>query len=302
MLLIITCSADTTTDMLMPLLKGINVFRFNIDKWDEYRWDFSSKGFNVESSDGNTLTNDNIRCVYLRKAVFIDPIDVPKEGCLENWMRGEIERLWKDLYYDMAAKNKAILVKPAKSRWDKYTQMTLAQKYFNVPEWHIIRGKIPEETKNGEWITKSLTQEQIGKGKTFITKKVDTRKINLYYQWLLQRRIKADYDVTSLYVKGKIFSFQLDRSRLTHDDCRVETPFLNWDKCELSREEEKSIEAFMNDTGFEFGRFDFLRKGNDLYFLELNPNGIWAWLDLEYKNGIFECVTNEIKTAYYKRA
>lgn len=106
MLLIITCSADTTTDMLMPLLKGINVFRFNIDKWDEYRWDFSSKGFNVESSDGNTLTNDNIRCVYLRKAVFIDPIDVPKEGCLENWMRGEIERLWKDLYYDMAAKTK----------------------------------------------------------------------------------------------------------------------------------------------------------------------------------------------------
>lgn len=118
----------------------------------------------------------------------------------------------------------------------------------------------------------------------------------------MQRRIKADYDVTSLYVKGKIFSFQLDRSRLTHDDCRVETPFLNWDKCELSREEEKSIEAFMNDTGFEFGRFDFLRKGNDLYFLELNPNGIWAWLDLEYKNGIFECVANEIKTAYYKRA
>lgn len=128
------------------------------------------------------------------------------------------------------------------------------------------KGQNSRRNKNGEWITKSLTQEQIGKGKTFITKKVDTRKINLYYQWLLQRRIKADYDVTSLYVKGKIFSFQLDRSRLTHDDCRVETPFLNWDKCELSREEEKSIEAFMNDTGFEFGRFDFYVKATTFTF------------------------------------
>lgn len=54
----------------------------------------------------------------------------------------------------------------------------------------------------------------------------------------------------------------------------------------------------MQETGFEFGRFDFLRKGETLYFLELNPNGQWAWLDLEYKNGIFECIANEIKKVY----
>ena len=56
----------------------------------------------------------------------------------------------------------------------------------------------------------------------------------------------------------------------------------------------------MKDTGFEFGRFDFMRKDGVLYFLELNPNGMWAWLDLEFKNGIFECVANEIKEVYHK--
>lgn len=298
MLLIITCTEDVTTDMLMPFLDDISVFRFNIDKWNEYIWNFSSKGFEVISPDGKVLTNNNIKCVYLRKAIFFNAIDIPKEGCLENWVRSEVECLWRDLYYDMAAKGMAILVKPTISRWYKYTQMTLAKKYFNVPEWCMIRGGIPDALKGSDWITKSLTQERIGKGKLFIAKKIEVEKINPYYPWFLQRRIVADFDITSLYVKGKIFSFQLDRTKLTRDDCRIESPLLKWEKCELSKDEEKSIENFMQETGFEFGRFDFLRKDNVLYFLELNPNGIWAWLDLDYKNGIFECVANEIKTVY----
>ena len=297
MLLIITCTEDTTTDMLMTFLNGINVFRFNIDKWREYTWDFSNSGFKVSSPDGKILTNENIKCAYLRKPIFFDSIDVPKDGCLENWLRSEVEYLWRDLYSYMVTKGKAILVKP-KQGWYKHSQMTVAKKYFNVPEWHIIRGRIPEETLSGEWIAKSFTQEKIGKGKIFIVKKVDATKLDPQYPWFLQRRIKADYDVTSLYVRGKIFSFQLDRSKLTYDDCRIETPLLKWEKCELSKDEEDAIEAFMRETGFEFGRFDFLRKEKTLYFLELNPNGQWAWLDLEYKNGIFECIANEIKRVY----
>ena len=301
MLLIITCTEDTTTDMLIPFLSGVDVFRFNIDKWNEYIWDFSNKGFKVISPNGKILTNENIKCVYLRKAIFFDLIDVPKEGCLENWLRSEVECLWRDLYCDMVAKDKVVLVKPNKLRWYKHTQMTLAQKYFSVPEWHIIRGEIPEEAKTGEWITKALTQERIGKGKIFIAKKIDTQKINPYFTWFLQRRIEAEYDITSLYVKGKIFSFQLDRSKLKRDDCRIETPLLKWEKCQLSCEEENAIESFMKDTGFEFGRFDFLRKGETLYFLEMNPNGQWAWLDQEYNNGIFESIANEIKEVYNAR-
>lgn len=297
MLLIITCTADSTTDMLMPFLDGVDVFRFNIDKWNEYIWDFSNKGFKVTSPDKKILTSENIKCVYWRKPIFFDFIDVPKEGCLENWLRSEVECLWKDLYYDLAAKGRAVLVKPKKG-WFKHSQMILAQKYFEVPEWHIIRGELPEDVKNGEWITKALTQVNIGKGKIFIAKKINVEQINPYFTWFLQRRIQAEYDVTSLYVKGKIFSFQLDRSKLTHDDCRIETPLLKWEKCELSKKEEEAIEVFMQDTGFEFGRFDFLRKGETLYFLELNPNGQWAWLDLEYKNGIFECIATEIKAMY----
>ena len=126
MLLVITCTEDVTTNMLMPFLDGVNVFRFNINKWNEYIWDFSDKGFKVLSPDGNLLTSNNIKCVYLRKPLFLEDIDIPKEGCLDNWLRSEVECLWKDVYYDMANRGKTILVHP-RNGWRKHTQMTIAK-------------------------------------------------------------------------------------------------------------------------------------------------------------------------------
>jgi len=73
---------------------------------------------------------------------------------------------------------------------------------------------------------------------------------------------------------------------------------LQWDRTELSESELLAIKSFMKDTGFAFGRFDFLRKDGELIFLEMNPNGMWAWLDMDYKNGIFESVANAIKRKY----
>ena len=82
MLLIITCSQDATTDMLLPFLDGIDVFRFDINKWNEYAWDFSSDGFVVQAPDGKQMRESDLKCVYLRKPMFLDSIDVPADGCL----------------------------------------------------------------------------------------------------------------------------------------------------------------------------------------------------------------------------
>ena len=297
MLLIITCSEDSTTDLLLPFLKGIEVFRFNINKWNEYAWEFSDKGIFVQSIDGKILTDKNLKCVYLRKPIFIDKIDVPANGCLENWSREEVTRLWQDLFYDMAARSRAALVFPGKTKCYKHTQMALAKKYFNVPEWRIIRGFIPDELKQGEWVAKSLTQAQIGNDKIFLVKKICTEKIDPYYPGFLQRRIDAQCDVTVVFIEGEIFAFELSREGLSGDDIRVDRSS-KWGKIELSKKECLAIRLFMSEAGFAFGRLDFLRKDGDLFFLEMNPNGMWAWLDLDYKNGVFESVANAIKRKY----
>ena len=44
MIFICTCSQDTSTDILLPLLNGTSTFRFDIDKPENFTWDFSKQG------------------------------------------------------------------------------------------------------------------------------------------------------------------------------------------------------------------------------------------------------------------
>ena len=55
------------------------------------------------------------------------------------------------------------------------------------------------------------------------------------------------------------------------------------------------IKGFMDETGYRFGRFDFIRKDGELWFLELNPNGQWAWLDEKNEHGLVSMVADAIK-------
>ena len=55
----------------------------------------------------------------------------------------------------------------------------------------------------------------------------------------------------------------------------------------------------MHATGFSFGRLDFLRQNGDLLFLELNPNGQWAWLDEDGRHGLLPRIAEELRTEYF---
>lgn len=302
MLAIITCSEDVTTDMLLPFLSEIEVFRFDINRWQEYAWDFSPSGFEVESECGQYFNSDILKQIYLRKPIFFSPLNIPAEGSFENWCRCEIERIWRDLYYEYCEKGKAVLVHPGNGKWYKPAQMRLAQKYFKVPEWHILMRSIPASLGNGDWVAKTLTQEKIGDNRMLFVKKVDVRKLNLNFPWFLQRKVDAEFDVTVLYVNGHLFAFELERALFDGEDCRMSLQNSRlWRKSELTALETKSVLSFMNDTGLSFGRLDFLRTGGELHFLELNPNGQWAWLDEKYENGVFQCVADEILKAYHAK-
>ncbi len=50
----------------------------------------------------------------------------------------------------------------------------------------------------------------------------------------------------------------------------------------------------MQDTCLHYGRFDFLLAGNTYYFLEVNPNGEWGWLDPSGDAGIVDALAREL--------
>ena len=112
MLVLFTCSQDVTADWLMPFLKDIEVFRFDIDKWRQYDWDFSS---------------ENAACMYVRKPMFFEMLDIPAGGSFENWCRSEVENLWRDMYHRFHFENRLALVHPPKFELYKHFGFGIVQ-------------------------------------------------------------------------------------------------------------------------------------------------------------------------------
>ena len=84
MVFVATCSQDRTSDLLLPRLAPAGVFRFDIDRFRDYVWDFSPAGFRIRAPDGAEISDRTLSAFYLRKPMFLDAIDVPRGGCPEN--------------------------------------------------------------------------------------------------------------------------------------------------------------------------------------------------------------------------
>ena len=298
MIFICTCSQDTTTDLLIPHLKDSPIFRFNIDKPEDYTWDFSRQGFeitNVKSS--TTITSRTLSSFYLRKPMYFEEIDVPKGGCLENWRREETESLFTDFYRDCESRNQTALLHNRNARYGKLRQLLTAENYFTVAPWHMFHGALPSDMSKGQWVAKSLTGTPIGKGKAFFVKEVDPRQLDLAYPWFLQEKIVGEDEVTVVYVNGLLFAYRYPRDAIKASiDVRRATleDDSKWTPCDLTTSEQSAIRGFLAETGYRFGRFDFIRKNGELWFLELNPNGQWAWLDRDSKNGLITAIAEAI--------
>ena len=298
MLFVFTCSQEGSFDLVCPFLHNLSVFRFNIDKPEEYAWDFSKQGFAITDLKANaTIDSKSISSYYIRKPMYIEAIDVPKDGCLENWRREEIDALFKDFYRECESKGLTVLVHSRDNHYGKLRQMRIAENYFKVSNWHIFHGTLPSELTSGKWVAKSLTGTPIGKGKVFFVKEVDPTKLDLSYPWFLQKKIDGEDEVTVVYVNGQLFPYRYPRSAITSsDDVRMATieDGSRWQPCKLTTAEESAIRGFMAETGYRFGRFDFIRKDGELWFLELNPNGQWAWLDEKNEHGLISAIADAI--------
>lgn len=298
MIFAISSRAEGTMSLLAPFLIEEGLFRFDIDCFNEYVWSFSRDGFSVEDPDGNRITDKQLSAFYWRKPIF-PQMSVPEYGCLENWSREEVKDIFADLFYECEKQKLCALVHPGYRMFRKIEQMKLAARYFPVPDWGVFRGSLPELMRSGNWVFKTLAQTPIGKGKRPFVKSVLPTELDLRYPWFLQNRIDAGDETTVVYVKGRCFSFHMETTAQGILDSRVSmtTPgvMCNWLPTELSNSERQSIRSYMQDAGLEFGRFDFLRtKDGVLWFLELNPNGQWGWLDPRNEQGLLQAIADEI--------
>ena len=299
MIFISTCSQDTTTNIVMKELDAHDVLRFNIDKPEDFTWDFNRNGFRiVDKVSSREITNRTFTSFFLRKPMYFDHIDIPKFGCVENWRREETTELFNDFFRECQSRGLTALVCSQNNKYGKLRQLLVAERHFRVAPWHFFHGELPDELKHGRWVVKSMTSTPIGQDKVFFVKEVDPGVLDLRYPWFVQEKIDGEAEVTVVYIDGKTYAAHAPRDSFDGEDSRkslMENP-TSWPRCPLSSEDERAIKGFMEETGYRFGRFDFIRKNGELWFLELNPNGQWAWLDEENEHGLVSLVADAIKS------
>lgn len=296
--LIFTASHDITTDMLVDRL-GERVIRLNNDRPQDHEIQINAKGFQITDKFGRTVNEQTLQTAILRKpagqptALSDEALHAFRENSAAH---GSLLQLIAYLWPEK------LPIHPSKIRdVSKFVQLHAAQPYFTTGQWcfttHPNRSGLKDDA-----VLKSLHGLPFSNGghdtePTFIyVQPIKPSELADGWPWFLQERIPAQFDITVLYVDGKLFARQLDRRTFDGLDWRK---FIgtnldnNWKFFEIPDDLAIKINAYMRDLGLRFGRLDFLATDEsfeEIFFLEVNPNGQWAWMDMKMDNGIFDAV------------
>lgn len=299
--LIYTNSLDMTADLLVSKIGSGDIFRFNVDLWREYRIKIDPAGLSIENAAGRRITGGDIVKFYWRKP-FTNQYLYPQKKIASElvYMEEELTYAMRDMVNLAWSEGKIVLVEPlADSRVGKFVQLKVGARYFRIPPYKFISGS-PDFFEQGKSsIVKSLTSKRINKDTVLYTTKVREDQLDPSTPWMVQDYIPASWDVTVVFVRDRMYAFDLNRERFlntTVDWRETGGPEAAdaWRRHQLPKPLEDSIVRFMADLNLHYGRLDLLYTGDDYYFLEVNPNGEWAWLDFFGEAGLLGKMIDEL--------
>ena len=134
-------------------------------------------------------------------------------------------------------------------------------------------------------MVKRLTTEPLGaeRDRQIYVQSVEAERLAPGWPWLTQAIAPGTRDATALYVAGRIFAFEMERSRaeLGVEDwrTRVGAHVDVWRRWRTPPGFAERVDAYMRRLGLRYGRLDFLSGDGEPIFLEVNPNGQFGWLD-----------------------
>ena len=286
--LLLTARTDVCSDMLAPYF-GSEVVRFDLDFLHHvgFRW----------SPDGVTLSSRFIQwrevsAVYWRKPS--DPIchDMPQLERFELQQRLHVFRSMSAVARKLGIWH---LVDPLHEyKIPKPLQLECASGCFQIPSWEISIGgtaSIPKPI-----VSKALAPVPVKGDRGMVTTKIERPdELDPRFTWFFQSAVEAMLDATVVYCCGAMWGFALDRPsgaewidwRIVMDNHREAA----WRRFEVPKPIRQSIDAFMRRLGLSYGRLDFLVDANEVWwFLEVNPNGQFGWLDPHNANGVLAAV------------
>jgi glutathione synthase/RimK-type ligase-like ATP-grasp enzyme len=292
-ILIVTSSYDKTCDYLISKYKGANFFRFNFDNFSSYKVTTSSDGFKINSSYGDIDTN-TCKSIYFRKPTQ-ENLDNIFDKKYHHFAQREAYSLIEGITesFDGICLSKPSIMRKA---GNKVSQAMLTKKVgFDIPQL-LITNDLTQVNKlnKKQSIVKPLSIGTVieENKKEFVQTNILNSDFNLeslkYSPAYFQEYIEKDFEVRVTFIDKKAFPVRIYSENKV--DWRKLGNNVKYSLCEIPNSIYEKCLDFLNLCEMKFGCFDFIVKDNFWYFLEMNPNGQWAWL--EFETGA--CISEEI--------
>jgi hypothetical protein len=310
-LLIVTSESDTHADAVINELKKvqqkilINPVRLNSENFIKntnyfYEWQSSGRRINSFLSFKDSLVNvQDIGVIWWRKpdqyAVFPEVTDDSAIKYCQQETESLIYSLWGlypqakwvNCYYRMRLPSHRINQIPiAQNLGIKIPPTLITNSYEAICDFLKIQGNC---------IIKPMRYSGFvhdGKQYACYTRPIDLNTIKIFKHSIqlapvfLQKRInkKAEYRVTLIgknHFVCRIEAQHINDADVTLDWRVTEPEKLIHTPDELPKEYIKQLFKMLDEFGLNFGAFDIIRDDDDtLYFIELNPNGQWYWIEI----------------------
>jgi glutathione synthase/RimK-type ligase-like ATP-grasp enzyme len=286
-ILLVTHSSDYTADYIIKKYPKVDFFRLNTDLISNYSIEVTEERIEIFNKvSNNSISTINCVGVYYRRIMLPD---------FNNYEPIFIHALTSDFisYIEgiIEVFSSKVLTRPSilKRADNKVVQSQLARK-FNLKMPKSLISNNEESVREfispqRDFIVKPLsvgrvvTDENIKLVQTnLVNKNLKIPKLGMNPTYF-QSYIEKSYELRITVINKNIFSVKI--YSLDKVDWRSFNNDIQYELTDIPKELEEKCISIMNDLNINFAAFDFIFNGNEYYFLELNANGQWLWLEEE---------------------
>ncbi len=255
-----------------------------MDMFSSYEISISSEGFLIKNKY-REVSSDTCKSIYFRKPVQEDLTGV-YEGKYHQFSYREAYSLVEGLAEYFPGK---CLSRPSSMRRSGnkvFQALTANEVGFKIPKLSISNSvESAKALCREKAIVKPLSVGTINdkEYKEYVQTNIYDERYELshlkYTPAYFQKYINKDYEVRVTFVGKESFSVRIDSDNPV--DWRKHGNKIKYSVCEIPSHIYRSCILFLEKTRMEFGCFDFIIYRSEWYFLEMNSNGQWAWLEFE---------------------
>ncbi|ERL52549.1 hypothetical protein BJB45_08325 [Halomonas huangheensis] len=289
--------------------RGLKYYRLNTESLPQYRVEMgihSRDDWKIYDGE-NILSGGDVRAAYFRRPGKPEvKQDLEERGHL-NYAESEWASFLKSLYSRL---DKMWLNSPANILLseDKPRQLFLAKDIgFLIPETSItndinsFKSIAALRSVIGKPLRQALIEDKNEKiiFTTSLPALDSVDEIDLSFAPIIvQHEIKKAYDIRIIVVGSKVFPVAIhsqDNTVTVVDWRRGEVPDLLHEPIILPVSIEQKCKDIVRKLGLKFGAIDMVKDLDDRYwFLEINPNGQWAWIENRTGLPIASAIVDEL--------